>query len=261
MSNSLSNFLSQNKVLLFGLLGAIGMAIQQYADNGPVNYKVVVFAVIVAVIGFLANNIHGQWATILGSLLPTAGILLTSAQNNQTIDWWHILAATAIAVGAVFAPAAKAVGAKAIILFVIISGIGLQSSAQSPLKLSNPFSPVKKDHRMKLALTDSSTVTNTLKVSVSLPGYWYSNGNQEGAVIGLGYTYEHYVNDSLIYSIGPYLWYKTPVPTGSTQLPIGYGAAATYRGIILFGILTPDFVHWGPVLSLNFSFGNGGISL
>lgn len=142
-------------------------------------------------------------------------------------------------------------------------------AAEAQLKMTSPFSMVKPSYTFKpfAALADSvrlvpaSTTLNTFKVNVSLPGYYYSNGKQQSAVVGLGYCFEHYKNDTLIYSIGPYVWYNSPIPTGSTQLPIGYGAAGGYRGLFLVGIMTPDWVHWGPVVSLNFSFGNGGISI
>lgn len=114
---------------------------------------------------------------------------------------------------------------------------------------------------VSVAPAPAKTVLNTFKANVSLPGYYYSSGKQQSAVVGFGYCFEHYVNDSLIYSVGPYIWYNSPIPTGSTSLPIGYGAAGGYKGIFLLGFMTPDFVHWGVVTSLDFSFGNGGISI
>lgn len=148
-------------------------------------------------------------------------------------------------------------------MFLIILNLAcvLNLSAQSYIWTA-PFGKFKPEFNPKTrAALAIPVVTNTSGFSVSLPGYWYSSGGQQAGVIGLGYTFQHYVADTLIYALGPYVWYKSPIPTGSTHLPIGYGAAGTYKGLILFGVLTPDFVHWGPVLTLNFSFGNGGITL
>jgi hypothetical protein len=145
------------------------------------------------------------------------------------------------------------------LLFIVLLVIADVVHAQ--LILSNPFTTVKKSEPPSFAhaLTTAPATLNTVKVNVSIPGYYYSNGKQQSAVVGLGLAFEHYRNDSLLYSVGPYLWYDSPIPTGSTSLPICYGAAAGYKGLFLLGILTPDFVHWGPVISTNFSFGNGGI--
>lgn len=149
-------------------------------------------------------------------------------------------------------------------LLFIAALLFLSCVASGQLQLTNPFSPVKRQSDLSFATARDIAaipgVLNTFKVNVSLPGYWYSGSKQQSAVVGLGYAFEHYVNDSLLYSVGPYVWYNSPVPTGTTKLPIGYGAAGTYKGVFLLGVLTPDFIHWGPVLTLNFSFGNGGIA-
>lgn len=147
-------------------------------------------------------------------------------------------------------------------LTVVILLLGVSAASQAQFEWTGPFSTIKKTTFSSYAKTASDAQTlNTFKINVSLPGYYYSNGKQQSAVVGLGFAFEHYKSDTLIYSFGPYVWYNSPVPTGSTQLPIGYGAAAAYKGLILIGFLTPDFVHWGPVVSLDFSFGNGGITL
>lgn len=151
------------------------------------------------------------------------------------------------------------IGSKTLIFILLM---GFSAIAHAQFQWTSPFATVKKSTFSAFEKTASDAQTlNTVKVNLSLPGYYYSNGKQQSAVVGLGIAFEHYKSDTLIYSVGPYLWYNSPVPTGSTQLPIGYGAAAAYKGLFLVGFLTPDFVHWGPVVSLDFSFGNGGISL
>lgn len=146
-------------------------------------------------------------------------------------------------------------------ILLIASFFLFAGAVNAQLILTNPIKPVEKTkpNPFAKATTATTTTLNTVKFNLSIPGYFYSNGKQQSAVVGLGLAFEHYKNDSLKYSIGPYLWYNTPIPTGSTANPIGYGAAAGYKGLFLVGIMTPDWVHWGPVISTNFSFGNGGI--
>jgi hypothetical protein len=150
---------------------------------------------------------------------------------------------------------------KVILTLLIALLIGICANAQ--VEMGNPFSMAHKKTAVKSfirSITPSAPVIlNTFKANVSIPGYWYSNGQQQALIVGMGYAFEHYKNDSLIYSVGPYIWYKSSIPTGSGKLPVGYGAAFGYRGLFLLGIMAPDFVHWGPVVSTNFSFGNGGI--
>jgi hypothetical protein len=152
--------------------------------------------------------------------------------------------------------------------YILLSALlFIGATAKAQFEWQSPFSYIKKTITTKsLAKSFSttaapSTVLNTFKANVSIPGYYYSSGNQQSAVVGFGYCFEHYVDSALIYSVGPYIWYNSPIPKGSTSLPIGYGAAAGYKGIFLVGFSTPDFVHLGFVTSLDFSFGNGGISI
>lgn len=154
------------------------------------------------------------------------------------------------------------------VLLVIIALFFIANIANAQFTWTAPLSQVKKEktntnlkYRALAATATPDKIVNTAGISVSIPGYWYSNGVYQSVVVGGGYTFQHYVNDTLIYSLGPYVWYNTPIPTGSVPNAVGYGAAATYRGTLLLGFLTPDFVHFGPVLTLNFTFGNGSISL
>ena len=144
-----------------------------------------------------------------------------------------------------------------VIVLCLMVFFSINSNAQ--YQWTGPFSKVKiAVPKYRAALVNP--VVNTSGISVSIPGYYYSSNNQQSVVVGIGYTFQHYVSDTLIYSLGPYIWYDSPIPTGSIKKPVGYGAAGTYRGKILLGGLTPDFVHFGAVVTLNFTFGNGTIS-
>ena len=103
----MEKFFQANKVLIFGLLSAIAMTVQQYTGSAKVDYKVLGLAALVAAIGFLAKNLRGQSATILASLVPSLGIILTQAQSNVPISWMQIMTSAAIAIAGVFAPPTK----------------------------------------------------------------------------------------------------------------------------------------------------------
>jgi hypothetical protein len=102
-------WIAANKVILFGILSAGILAVQQLASQYPKDYKVLGLAAFIAVLSFLANNLRGQWASILGSLLPSLGIVLTNieAVPPVPISWWQFAGAAALAIGGVLAPPAK----------------------------------------------------------------------------------------------------------------------------------------------------------
>lgn len=101
----MKQFLNANKVLIFGLLSAMVMTAQTLLSSGPTDYKVLALSVVIAGIGFLAKNLRGQWATILGSILPTFGVVLTKTQSNDPISWGLVsVAAVAAVLGAVAPP-------------------------------------------------------------------------------------------------------------------------------------------------------------
>lgn len=100
-------FIQSNKVILFALLNAGAMTYQQLSSQFPTDYKVLGFAVFVASIGVLAKDLRGQWASILGSLLPSLGVVLDQMETHTPITWPAIIGAAALALGGVFAPPAK----------------------------------------------------------------------------------------------------------------------------------------------------------
>lgn len=105
--NTIQKFFQANKVLIFGVLAAIAMTVQQYTSAAKVDYKVLGLAALVAAIGFLAKNLRGQLATILASIVPSLGIILTQAQTNVPISWMQVMTSAAIAIAGVFAPPTK----------------------------------------------------------------------------------------------------------------------------------------------------------
>jgi hypothetical protein len=108
-TTGIAAWIAANKVILFGILSAGILAVQQLASQYPKDYKVLGLAAFIAVLSFLANNLRGQWASILGSLLPSLGIVLTNieAVPPVPISWWQFAGAAALAIGGVLAPPAK----------------------------------------------------------------------------------------------------------------------------------------------------------
>jgi hypothetical protein len=102
-------WITANKVVLFGIVSAGILAVQQLASQYPKDYKVLGLAAFIAVLSFLANNLRGQWGSILGSLLPSLGIVLANieAVPPVPISWWQFAGAVALAIGGVLAPPAK----------------------------------------------------------------------------------------------------------------------------------------------------------
>lgn len=103
----LKDFISANKVLVFGLIAAGAMTYQQLSSQFPTDYKVLGFAAFVASIGFLAKSLRGQWASILGSLLPSMGVILDQMETHTHITWAALIGGVAFALSGVFAPPAK----------------------------------------------------------------------------------------------------------------------------------------------------------
>lgn len=101
-----TNWFQTNKVLIFGLVAAVAMAVQQFATP-PVDKLVLALAVVIAAIGFLAKSLRGQWATILTSLIPSLGVVFTEAQSHVHISLQMFFTSVVIAVSGVFLPPAK----------------------------------------------------------------------------------------------------------------------------------------------------------
>lgn len=107
--NGLLNFLTTNKVIIFGIISAGVLAAQQLASQYPKDYKVLGLAAFIAILSFLAKDLRGQWGSILGSLIPALGIVLSNIESVPPIpiSWWQFAGAVTLAVGGVMAPPAK----------------------------------------------------------------------------------------------------------------------------------------------------------
>lgn len=105
----MQTFLNNNKVLLLGILGAIGIVLQQYVGVTTPDYKVICFGVAIAIISYLANNLRGQWVTILGILGSALSTIATAIQSGNKISWFQLIITIMLAIIAAVAPSGKSV--------------------------------------------------------------------------------------------------------------------------------------------------------
>ncbi len=75
-----------NKVLITGILSAIAVALQGSIGQDVTNWAAIGFAVLMAVLGFIANEWRGQGMTIFG-ILGTGAYVFTQLQQTGTFTW------------------------------------------------------------------------------------------------------------------------------------------------------------------------------
>lgn len=85
-----NSFLNKNKVVIFGLLSAILLAINEILKTEGANVKVLIFAGGIAGASFLANNLRGQWASIAGLAGTSLATYLTMEQTG-TISFQQLV--------------------------------------------------------------------------------------------------------------------------------------------------------------------------
>ena len=101
------NFWQANQVLLTGLISAIAIALQQFMGTGnPTDWKVIGFAVLLAIASWAGNNLRGKGVSVVG-LLGVAGYALTSVAVNGTINLNQLILAFLVGMGALVAPPPK----------------------------------------------------------------------------------------------------------------------------------------------------------
>ena len=102
-----STWFSTNKVLLLGLLGAVLVVLQQFLTQSTVDYKVVGFGVAIAILSFLAKNLRGQVASILGLLGSSVGTIAATIETGGKVTWIQVVISLIVAILGVVAPPAK----------------------------------------------------------------------------------------------------------------------------------------------------------
>lgn len=96
MLQKIESFFSGHKVLVLGGLSSIGVVLQQFLDSGPIDYKVIGFAAVIAVLSYLAKSLSGTVASILGII---GGVVSTVSQiaTGGSISWGQLVLSTIIA--------------------------------------------------------------------------------------------------------------------------------------------------------------------
>ncbi len=102
-------FFNKNKVLIFGLLSAVALTLNETFRAGVASPKILVFAALIAAASFLAKNLRGQWATITGLVGNALVVYLTQyEQGNVSIE--QLILQFIIGFLAIIMPPAKSIG-------------------------------------------------------------------------------------------------------------------------------------------------------
>lgn len=102
-------FFEKYKVLIFGLLTAIALPLNDLAQHGEISVKVWVYAGFTAGLTFVAKNFRGQWATISG-ILGTGLAMYMTMESNGTVNWSQLIMFMVLQILAAVAPPAKSIG-------------------------------------------------------------------------------------------------------------------------------------------------------
>jgi len=108
--NTITDFLLKYKVFLLGLLGAIGVSLQELltTNAGTVDFKVYGFALLMAILSYVANQWRGQGVTILGVLGTLSGVFVSMQQVGGFTWSQFIVLSLAAILSAVASPAKPA---------------------------------------------------------------------------------------------------------------------------------------------------------
>jgi hypothetical protein len=97
----MKQFISRNRVLFAGIVSAVTLVLQQCARSGQTSFKVLSFAVLITVIGVIANQWRGKGVTILG-IVATLCTVFQTIWSTGRFTWNEFLLNAAIAVLAMF---------------------------------------------------------------------------------------------------------------------------------------------------------------
>jgi hypothetical protein len=107
MWQKIVTFFNANKVFILGLLGAIGVTLDQYVNQTTPDYKVIGFAVVSAILSYFAKNLRGQWASIAGLLGMEFTTYMTAVESGNKVSWFQLVGSFVVSIIAVVAPPAK----------------------------------------------------------------------------------------------------------------------------------------------------------
>lgn len=103
------NFLLKNKVVIIGVLTAIALAVSELVKGGDASIKVIVFSGIIAGASWIARNLRGQAATIIGLVGNAVAAYLTMMENG-TVSYAQLIIQFLVSFLAVLAAPPKSAG-------------------------------------------------------------------------------------------------------------------------------------------------------
>jgi ABC-type branched-subunit amino acid transport system permease subunit len=89
--------------LIAAILGAIALILQQYVGKEDVDFKVIGFAVLIAVLGVVSVYLKGKTSSI-AVILGTVGYTLYDMLSGGTFTWEQFIITGLLAVITVLAP-------------------------------------------------------------------------------------------------------------------------------------------------------------
>lgn len=105
----MNKFFAKNWVFISGLLAAIAVTLQQFMVPGPVEWKAVGYAVLMAALSYLANQWRGQGVSFTG-IVGTLAYTFITISSAGTFSWGQFILSAIVAVISAVAPQPKPVG-------------------------------------------------------------------------------------------------------------------------------------------------------
>jgi hypothetical protein len=93
----LKNFISHNRVLLSAIVAALVMTIQQAVSSKQTSLKVIGFAILISIIGVIANQWKGKGVTMTGIIGTLAGVFI-DIQQSGTFTWNEFILSAVVAI-------------------------------------------------------------------------------------------------------------------------------------------------------------------
>lgn len=109
MKTLITEFWNKNKVFILGLIGSIGISLQDYISKPAVDYKIIAFAAFLAIISYFAKEWRGQGLSITGVIGSAAGVFITMQQSN-TFTWQQFILQTIVLIITTAVPDPKSRG-------------------------------------------------------------------------------------------------------------------------------------------------------
>jgi hypothetical protein len=126
------SFWNHNKVFILGLIGAIAVSVQEFATQPVVDYKVLGFAALMAVLSYFAKEWRGQGLSITGIVGTLAATFMTVYQTGS-FTWLQFTTSAVLAVLAASGADPKSRGYEAT---QTISNAKAQGEAINPASLT-----------------------------------------------------------------------------------------------------------------------------